>query len=439
VGLVVALGVVGGSLAGPLGSLAQPTTAVPTVAAVDDDPRTAPIPELPVESEAKSMVATVDFTGRTAVTPMGAEVRIGAAHSHAGDPPVLRLEVRAADGSVLEAVNAWHPLWVLTRSDDGREHLVVNEHAQGSFTVPFDRDAATMAITDVGLEQQVAEVDLTAAVGDFCQQHPTDASCRVADLSVQGVSVATKPDLALVGGTGTVSVDTAITDLGPAGRVDATVTHTATPADGGVTVTPTTAVSEHALVLDDEQVVRRDYEVTCVAPGRHDITFTSVIAPSHPADVDPVPANDRDLTTLSVDCVVPVTLNVLPQDSALSGPGQNGSIPVAILTTGAGEYGNPVAFDATRINPRSTTFGSRSVLLSGGGARARNGTGHVEDAPELVTARRDGDLDLVIQYTPPSATGIVVGPRTDFRKGCALGEFSTGTATLRFYGCGQDA
>jgi hypothetical protein len=80
------------------------------------------------------------------------------------------------------------------------------------------------------------------------------------------------------------------------------------------------------------------------------------------------------------------------------------------------------------------------VLLSGGGAKALLGLGLVVDAPERATAiRRDGDLDLLILYTPPSATGLLDGRRTNFRKGCALGEFSSGGTTLRFYGCGQDA
>jgi hypothetical protein len=438
--VVVALGVVCGSLAGPIGSLAQPTTAVHTAVAADVDPRTAPIPELPVESDGKSLVATVDFNGRTAVTPMGAEVRIGAAHSHASDPPLLQLVVRAEDGSVLQDVNAWHPLWMFTETDDGRERRVIREHARGSFTVPFDRDAATMAITDIGLDQQVVEVDLTGAIGDFCQQHPTDGSCRLADLAVTGVSVTAAPDLALVGRTSTVSIDTGITNRGPAGPVDATVTHTATPADAGVTVTPTTAETEHTAVLDEDQVVSRDHQVTCVAPGLHDVTFTSVVAPSHPADADPEPANDQGTTTVTVDCVVPVTLNVLPEHRAQDAQALGVPIPVAILTTRAGEYGNPVAFDATRIDPRSTTFGTPEVVLSGGGARALLGRGIAVDAPEPTTAiRRDGDLDLLILFIPPSATGLLDGRRTNFRKGCAFGEFTTGGTTFRFYGCGQDA
>jgi hypothetical protein len=433
--VVVALGVVGVAVVAPVASSAQ---------AADDDPTTAPIPEIPVESDAKSLVATVDFDGRTTVTPVGSEVRTGAAPSHAADPPLLELEVRAEDGSVLQAVNAWHPLWTFAEGDDGREHLVVRDHAQGTFVVPFDRDAATLAVTDVAMEQQVTEVDLTGAIGDFCQENPTDASCRVADLAVTGVSVAAEPDLALVGKTGTVSIDTAITNRGPATPVDATVTHTATPADAGVTVTPTTAESEKALALDDEQVVHRDYQVTCVAPGLHDITFTSVVAPSHPADVDPEPANDQGTTTWTVDCVVPVTLNVLAVDRAAADGADaealGAPIPVAILTTKAGEYGNPVAFDATRIRPGSTTFGSRSVVLSGGGAKALLGIGVPQDLPEPTRVPRlDGDLDMLIIYTPASATGLVDGRHTSFRKGCALGEFSSGPTTLRFYGCGQDA
>ena len=48
-------------------------------------------------------------------------------------------------------------------------------------------------------------------------------------------------------------------------------------------------------------------------------------------------------------------------------PNQGGqSVAVAILTTAAGEYGNPLAFDATTVDPLSVRFGP-AALVNGGG------------------------------------------------------------------------
>ncbi len=415
--------VAGVALLGPLGSSADPP---------DTDPTTAPVPEIEPEADEKSLVATVAFDDRTVATPVAAEARYGAAHSHIGDPPLLKLRIEDADGAVLDELNAWHPLWAFTEASDGSEQRIILDAAEGTFIVPFDRDAATMTIVDVPLSQEVAEIDLTDAIRDFCTDNPTDPSCRVADLAVTRVEATSVPDLALVGETGDISVETDVTNLGPSTPVDATVTYAVT-ADPGVTVTPTTGTSEHTLDLDEEETDSRDYSVTCDEPGLHDITFTSTIAPSHPADVDPDDSNDEGSETVTVDCVVPITINIKPggTPSPINVSVTNGSVPVALLTTEAGEYGNPVAFDATQVDAASTLFGERDTVLGGDGALARHGRGHEEDALELDDDTRDGDLDMTIQFTAPDDTGLATGDT----EACVLGEFTTGGTTLRFWGC----
>jgi len=418
-----AVTVAGVAIVWPLGSSADPP---------DTDPTTAPVPVIEPETDEKSLIAHVAFDDRTAVTPVSAEVRFGRSHSHIGDPPLLRLLIEDADGTVLNQLNAWHPLWAFTEASDGSEQRIILDAAQGSFIVPFDRDAATMTIVDVPLGEEVAEVDLTDAIRDFCTDNPTDPSCRIADLAVTRVEATSVPDLALVGETGDITVETDVTNLGPSTPVDATVTYAVT-ADPGVTVAPTTGTSEHTLDLDEEETDSRDYSVTCDEPGLHDITFTSTVAPSHPADVDPEVGNDEGSETVTVDCVVPITINIKPggSPSPINVSVTNGSVPVALLTTAAGEYGNPVAFDATLVDAASTLFGERSTVLDGDGAVARRGRGHVEDALELDDDTRDGDLDMTIQFLAPDDTGLAAGDT----EACVLGEFTTGGSTLRFWGC----
>ena len=67
-----------------------------------------------------------------------------------------------------------------------------------------------------------------------------------------------------------------------------------------------------------------------------------------------------------------------------------GVIPLAVLTTKAGEYGLPLAFDATKIQPLTTRFGPKAVVTAGGGAPESHGKGHIEDAIERSDEQHEG-------------------------------------------------
>ena len=104
--------------------------------------------------------------------------------------------------------------------------------------------------------------------------------------------------------------------------------------------------------------------------------------------------------SFSVECIVPVAINIKP--GSFTNPlnlKSNGVIPVAVLTTEAGEYGLPLAFDATAIDPLSVRFGPLAVVTAGGGAPEAHGMGHLEDAVERSDeTTRDGDLDMVLHF-----------------------------------------
>ena len=64
--------------------------------------------------------------------------------------------------------------------------------------------------------------------------------------------------------------------------------------------------------------------------------------------------------------IVPVAINIHPGSS--ENPvnlKSNGNIPVAVLSTRPGEYGLPLAFDATSIHPLTTSFGPKAVVSTG--------------------------------------------------------------------------
>lgn len=396
------------------------------------DPGTAPIPAVPALASSKSLVAVVNFDDRDTAVPVTAEVRYGPAHSHLGDPPLLRLQVLDSAGAVLGEYNAWHPLWAFVEAADGSESRIILDQAEGRFVVPFNRDATVMTVTDIPRLEQVAAVDLTAPIRSFCVTNPTDPSCRVADLAVTAVTPTVVPAVALVGSSSQIKIETSLANLGPTTPMDAVVSYSVTAAPG-VSVSPLTGTSEHTLSSSLTQKTLRDYDVACTQPGLHAITFTSSIAPSHPADIDLAPANNTATAVVTVDCVVPVTININPGASPnpINSSLRNGSTPVAVLSTAAGQFGNPVAFDASTIDAALTRFGARARILGGGGAVARAGRGHLEDALEPNDTTRDGDVDMTIQFVAPIDTGLVPADT----EACVLGTFRVGSDQYRFWGC----
>lgn len=142
------------------------------------------------------------------------------------------------------------------------------------------------------------------------------------------------------------------------------------------------------------------------------------------AAVDPDTAGNEASATTSF--ITPVRINIQPGGSPNT-ISQRGRANVAILTTSAGEYGLPFAFDAATVDPQSVRFGPASVVLAGGGAALVKGSGHAEDSYELDEVTRDGDLDLVMQFRVADS-----GLTAASTEACVAGTFGTGH---RFFGC----
>ena len=106
-----------------------------------------------------------------------------------------------------------------------------------------------------------------------------------------------------------------------------------------------------------------------------------------------------------------------------------GVIPVAVLTTSAGEYGLPLAFDATTIRPLTARFGPKAVVTAGGGAPEDHGRGHIEDALERSDeSTKDGDRDMVLHFATQLSQ--LTGSESE---ACVRGRF--GPSNFVFQGC----
>ncbi|MGW0808322.1 hypothetical protein [Nonomuraea sp. NPDC002799] len=359
-----------------------------------EDPATLPIPQLDTADPDKSVVARVRFSSRTSASVERVKVSRSRAHTHFGDPPILKLGLVDVDGQVIERINTWSPLWTYEKGGD--QHAGLRDSGSASFIVPFSPALSAMTVTDVALARDVLTIDLKAPLREFCLAHPEDPDCLEADLAVTSVTPAA-PLFAVLGKPVTVTVASGVASTGPDGPVTAVVRQDLAAGDG-LTVTAGATV-ETGLAAGATATLTRAYTVTCAEAGTHPIDFTTSIRPKRATVVDPDAGDDTRTTRLTVDCAIPVTINIQPGSAGnnvnLNG---NGVVPVAVLTTTAREYGNPVAFDATRIEAATLRFGSPAKLLASAGRSEAHGKIHAEKSVEPDEHTKDADLDAVTHY-----------------------------------------
>jgi beta-lactamase class A len=156
-------------------------------------------------------------------------------------------------------------------------------------------------------------------------------------------------------------------------------------------------VSQRSLPVGQAVEIAGGFALECTAPGVRALTLVGGIDAVDPHLLDPDPSDNTVEAEREVDCMVPVQLNIRPGNQFnWINPTSSEMIPVAVLTTEAGEYGLPVAFDATTIDPASTRFGTAAVLTAGGGSVAHQS--FLRDSFEMDDLTRDGDVDLVLHF-----------------------------------------
>lgn len=207
------------------------------------------------------------------------------------------------------------------------------------------------------------------------------------------------------------------------------------PASTVVKVVGPARLSVHFMVLglevSKDRAITEEFDIHCLEPSRHTIKFINKIMAKDQHIEDPDLSNNVRTIEHVVECVTPVQINIKPgSDPNSINPGK-GVIPVAILTTDAGEYGLPIAFDATTIDPLSVRFGTRDQLRARKGAEESHGRGHIEDSKELDEVTMDGDPDMVLHFKAAD-TGI----DENTTAACVVGTYSGADGALhRFFGC----
>jgi hypothetical protein len=387
------------------------------------DPLTDPVPQPEYVDDARSFVAEIDFESAESGTSAGVVVANVATPGTAFLKPDLTVS-SIADGAVLRSTTMPNPALAYA---EGAGFL--GQPGRGQVLVPYDSRVEEIKLANEA-GATVATIDTTQAVRDYCVAHPDDPDCRESDLSVDAVE-ATAPLFGVIGTPVTITVTSTVSNAGPDGPSEAKVERRVV-AGSGITATPDAPATTLAtLAVDTPQRLEKSYTVTCAQPGPRTLDFTTTVTPRRATVVDSKADNNQRTARLTLDCAVPVTINVQP-GSARNPVNLNGEVlPVAVLTTRAGEYGNPIAFNAATIVATSTRFASPANLLRGLGASESHNRIHPEDSLERDERTRDGDLDAILHF----------GPRTDSflptdTTGCVFGKYTSGpSAQTSFYGC----
>jgi uncharacterized repeat protein (TIGR01451 family) len=255
----------------------------------------------------------------------------------------------------------------------------------------------------------------------------------VADLDIVSFAAVNPPAEMIIGTPLNLTLRKTITNHGPSTPMDVTLSKTAA-ASAGASVSPATSTAqEQALAKDEQRQVDEAFTLQCSLPGPHTFTFTNGIAPKQAADTDPDLSNNQKQVALTIDCVVPVAVNIKPHSFPNSvSLTADGVVPLSVLTTRAGEYGLPLAFDATKIDPLSARFGPRSAAWSNTAqATEVHNTGHLEDSYELDDKTRDKDTDMTLHFGTPQS-GLIVSDT----EACVKGQFlAAGGVRYKFFGC----
>jgi hypothetical protein len=301
--------------------------------------------------------------------------------------------------------------WTLLPFKDETCNVVNREYVYGTFI--HGADSVTDAPAAWTISGELFREQIRSAL-------ETWAECE-ADLEIASFDASISPAQVLIGESFQVDLTKIITNNGPASSSDVDVTVASNAP--GLIVDPINAGGIVAdLELGELAEVNESFEITCDEHGTKGATFTNNIAPIN--KVDPDLSNNEAEVSVNVECVIPVQIDIHPGSSVnpINVNSKQGVIPVAILNTDVGEFGLPIAIDATMIDPLSVHFGPRDQLINvnpPGGATEFHNKGHVQS-----------DQDMLLHFKA-SESGLI----SSDTEACIIGQINIGGVMYTLFGC----
>jgi len=146
---------------------------VPTVAVAQD-----PIPQLDLDDPAKVVVLRLHFSNLNLADVEGADVSYGIPPAQIGAPPMLSVELRDLEGTLLEEFDAWHPLKAYEEAVDGSDSGIILPEGSGSLILPLTPNLAAITVMNQESGLVLAEVDLIPPIHSFCRENTLEPECE---------------------------------------------------------------------------------------------------------------------------------------------------------------------------------------------------------------------------------------------------------------------
>lgn len=312
--------------------------------------------------------------------------------------------------------------------------LPAGESVTVSITVLVDADLVYLAGSPVTITNDASVENLAGPDSDTSNNAASAETEVIAVTDVEITSfLPSSPAEAVIGKSFEVVLTKNVVNNGPSSPVDVDVDVTAS-ATSGVTIDPTSASSSiTALATGDNATVAETFTAECIAPGFQGFEFSNTVEPIN-AD-DPDPDDNKAELEVEVECLIPVQINISPggYPNSVNLKSKTGVIAVAVLSTAAGEYGLPIAIDATMIDPLSVHLGPADLLLGvdpPGGATEYHNIGHILNSVEMDEKTRDRDSDMILHFYAKQ-TGLVSGDT----EACLNGQILVEGTWYTFFGC----
>lgn len=147
-------------------------------ASAQDDPATAPVPELIdiLNDSRRALVIEALFQEGTAqfVDAYVSETPPGV---NAADPAMLGISWFDDIGTELGTRFAWDPRWLFEKTADGGERQFSLPEALGELVIPFNAQIQSVQIFDGESGEVLLDISVRPVIVSFCTDQPTDPNC----------------------------------------------------------------------------------------------------------------------------------------------------------------------------------------------------------------------------------------------------------------------
>ena len=150
--------------------------------ALDDDPATAPVPNINdfgLDTR-RALYIEVSISSEGTTQLLDAGVSNVAPAPTDEEPPLLLLETLDRDGAVIGSQNAWDPRYQLyIRETRGDDEMVIENPGIGFMMVPFDHRIAAFRLSNLQDDpvSTLGEFSVQAEVEAFCLAEPDNENC----------------------------------------------------------------------------------------------------------------------------------------------------------------------------------------------------------------------------------------------------------------------